>query len=79
MGDDPNQQGTSRRWIMQEADNSQRRLQTDYIDLYQIHRPSPDTDIGGFTQTGSSFRIDRCAQTRSKYRARRFAAHRDLG
>ncbi|SDS10486.1 aldo/keto reductase [Bradyrhizobium canariense] len=45
MGDDPNQQGTSRRWIMQEVDNSLRRLQTDYIDLYQIHRPSPDTDI----------------------------------
>jgi aryl-alcohol dehydrogenase-like predicted oxidoreductase len=45
MGDDPNQQGTSRRWIMQEGDNSLRRLQTDYIDLYQIHRPAPDTDI----------------------------------
>jgi aryl-alcohol dehydrogenase-like predicted oxidoreductase len=45
MGDDPNQQGTSRRWIIQEADNSLRRLQTDYIDLYQIHRPAPDTDI----------------------------------
>jgi aryl-alcohol dehydrogenase (NADP+) len=45
MGDDPNQQGTSRRWIMQAVDNSLRRLQTDYIDLYQIHRPTPDTDI----------------------------------
>ena len=45
MGTDPNHQGTSRRWIMQEVDNSLRRLQTDYIDLYQIHRPSPDTDI----------------------------------
>jgi aryl-alcohol dehydrogenase-like predicted oxidoreductase len=45
MGDDPNQQGTSRRWIMQEVDNSLRRLQTDTIDLYQIHRPAPDTDI----------------------------------
>ncbi|WP_213771096.1 aldo/keto reductase [Bradyrhizobium sp. dw_78] len=45
MGEDPNQQGTSRRWIMQEVDNSLRRLQTDYIDLYQIHRPAPDTDI----------------------------------
>jgi aryl-alcohol dehydrogenase-like predicted oxidoreductase len=43
MGDD--QQGTSRRWIMQAVDNSLRRLQTDHIDLYQIHRPAPDTDI----------------------------------
>ncbi len=45
MGEDPNQQGTSRRWIMQAVDNSLRRLQTDHIDLYQIHRPVPDTDI----------------------------------
>ena len=45
MGGDPNQQGTSRRWIMQEVDNSLRRLQTDYIDLYQVHRPDPETDI----------------------------------
>ena len=45
MGDDPNQQGTSRRWIMTAVENSLRRLQTDHIDLYQIHRPDPDTDI----------------------------------
>ena len=45
MGDDPNQQGTSRRWIVQEVENSLRRLQTDHTDLYLIHRPSPDTDI----------------------------------
>lgn len=45
MGDDPNQQGNSRRWIVREVEASLRRLQTDCIDLYQIHRPAPDTDI----------------------------------
>ncbi|HEX2237054.1 MAG TPA: aldo/keto reductase [Gammaproteobacteria bacterium] len=45
MGDDPNHRGNSRRWILREAEASLRRLKTDWIDLYQIHRPSPDTDI----------------------------------
>jgi aryl-alcohol dehydrogenase-like predicted oxidoreductase len=45
MGDDPNEFGNSRRWITQEVDNSLRRLRTDWIDLYQIHRPEFDTDI----------------------------------
>jgi aryl-alcohol dehydrogenase-like predicted oxidoreductase len=45
MGDDPNEFGNSRRWIMQEVDNSLRRLGTDWIDLYQIHRPELDTDL----------------------------------
>ncbi len=45
MGDDPNEFGNSRRWIVREVDNSLRRLGTDWIDLYQIHRPEPDTDI----------------------------------
>jgi aryl-alcohol dehydrogenase-like predicted oxidoreductase len=45
MGDDPNERGNSRRWIAREVDASLRRLGTDWIDLYQIHRPDPDTDI----------------------------------
>jgi aryl-alcohol dehydrogenase-like predicted oxidoreductase len=45
MGDDPNQQGNSRRWITKEVEDSLRRLNTDWIDLYQIHRPEQDTDI----------------------------------
>ena len=45
MGDDPNEQGNSRRWIVQECENSLRRLGTDHIDLYQIHRPDPTADI----------------------------------
>jgi aryl-alcohol dehydrogenase-like predicted oxidoreductase len=45
MGDDPNRRGNSRRWIMRAVDGSLRRLGTDWIDLYQAHRPSPDTDL----------------------------------
>ncbi|HEX4718947.1 MAG TPA: aldo/keto reductase [Thermoleophilaceae bacterium] len=45
MGDDPNEFGNSRRWIIKEVENSLRRLQTDWIDLYQIHRPEEDTYI----------------------------------
>jgi aryl-alcohol dehydrogenase-like predicted oxidoreductase len=45
MGEDPNRRGVSRRWIIAEVENSLRRLGTDWIDLYQMHRPDPGTDI----------------------------------
>jgi aryl-alcohol dehydrogenase-like predicted oxidoreductase len=45
MGDDPHQRGASRRRIIRGVEDSLRRLNTDWIDLYQIHRPDPNTDI----------------------------------
>ena len=45
MGEDPNQRGASRRWIITEVENSLRRLGTDWIDLYQVHRPDPAIDV----------------------------------
>ncbi|WP_062347502.1 aldo/keto reductase [Herbidospora yilanensis] len=45
MSDDPNHRGASRRWIMTAVEDSLRRLGTDHIDLYQIHRPDPGTDV----------------------------------
>lgn len=45
MGDSPNERGGSRHHIMQAVDASLRRLNTDYIDLYQIHIPDPTTPI----------------------------------
>jgi aryl-alcohol dehydrogenase-like predicted oxidoreductase len=44
-GGDPNHRGNSRRWIVRAVEDSLRRLDTDWIDLYQVHRPDPDTDI----------------------------------
>jgi aryl-alcohol dehydrogenase-like predicted oxidoreductase len=45
MDADPNHRGNSRRWIMSEIDESLRRLRTDWVDLYQVHRPDPGTDL----------------------------------
>src|SRR3954449_7202309 len=45
MGEDPNRRGGSRRWIVRAVEASLRRLGTDHIDLYQVHRPDPQTDV----------------------------------
>ncbi|MFI9211750.1 aldo/keto reductase [Streptomyces sp. NPDC053253] len=45
LGEDANERGNSRRWIVREVENSLRRLGTDWIDLYQVHRPEPETDF----------------------------------
>jgi aryl-alcohol dehydrogenase-like predicted oxidoreductase len=45
MGRGPNQGGNSRLWIMREVEASLRRLGTDHIDLYQLHRPDPSVDL----------------------------------
>jgi len=45
MGEDPNMRGNSRRWITRACEASLRRLGTDWIDLYQVHRPDPSCDV----------------------------------
>jgi aryl-alcohol dehydrogenase-like predicted oxidoreductase len=45
MGEDPNRRGNSRRWIVRAVEESLRRLRTDWIDLYQLHRAEPETDV----------------------------------
>jgi aryl-alcohol dehydrogenase-like predicted oxidoreductase len=45
MGEDPNSRGGSRRWIIRAVEDSLRRLRTDWIDLYQVHRPQPGVDV----------------------------------
>jgi aryl-alcohol dehydrogenase-like predicted oxidoreductase len=45
LGEGHNRSGNSRRWLTRALEDSLRRLPTDWIDLYQVHRPDPATDI----------------------------------
>ncbi|WP_040801990.1 aldo/keto reductase [Nocardia higoensis] len=45
IGTDPNTRGNSRRWIVRAVEDSLRRLQTDHLDLYQVHRPDPSVPL----------------------------------
>jgi aryl-alcohol dehydrogenase-like predicted oxidoreductase len=45
MGDDPNDEGLSRRHILDAVEESLRRMRIDFIDLYQVHWPDEDTPI----------------------------------
>ena len=60
MGDGPNDGGTSRLHILRACDESLRRLQTDYIDLYQVHRPDPD--VADRRDAGRAHRPGACRQ-----------------
>src|SRR3982074_2880930 len=47
MGDDPNRGGLSRRWVLQAASESLKRLGTDHIDVYYLHKEDPSNPVGG--------------------------------
>jgi len=79
MSEDPAERGLSRRWITQSCEASLRRLGTDHIDLYQMHRPDPDTPIDETLQAmdelvragkvgaigTSTFSVDQLAEARA--------------
>ncbi len=73
---DPNKRGNSRRWIVREVEDSLRRLNTDWIDLYQIHRPDPHTDIE--ETLGALTDLQRQGKIRA-FGSSTFAAHQIVG
>jgi aryl-alcohol dehydrogenase-like predicted oxidoreductase len=68
MGPDPNSRGVSRRWLIREVEDSLRRLGTDWIDLYQIHRYQPGVDIEETLGVLSATSAPRCSHRRRSSR-----------
>jgi len=50
MGEESNRRGNSRRWIVAEVEKSLRRLGTDWVDVYQVHRYDPAVDLQASTR-----------------------------
>jgi len=62
MGDDPNRAGLSRRWVLQAAEESLKRLGTDYIDIYYLHKEDHSTPLEETVRAmGELIQKGRCA------------------
>ena len=67
MGDDPNRGGLSRRWVLQAADESLKRLGTDYIDIYYLHKEDHSTPLDETVRAmGELIQQARCAISASR-------------